>query len=71
MIIKGGHLADSQSDDVADYAIFADGTGMWLHAARIDTPRTHGTGDTLSAYLTAHLAQGELLRDIYQVRKSL
>ena len=64
VIIKGGHLADSKSDDVADYAFFADGTGMWLHAARIDTPRTHGTGDTLSAYLTAHLAQGELLRDI-------
>ena len=62
--LKGGHLKDSHSDDVADYVAFADGTGRWYHAPRIETYRTHGTGDTLSAFITAHLAQGETLVDI-------
>lgn len=64
VVLKGGHLNDSHSDDVADYVVFADGTGRWYHAPRIETNRTHGTGDTLSAFITAHLAQGETLVDI-------
>lgn len=64
VVLKGGHLKDSHSDDVADYVAFADGTGRWYHAPRIETHRTHGTGDTLSAFITAHLAQGETLVDI-------
>ena len=64
VVLKGGHLKDSHSDDVADYVAFADGTGRWYHAPRIETHRTHGTGDTLSAFITSHLAQGETLVDI-------
>ena len=61
VVLKGGHLADSRSDEVADYVALADGTGFWLRAPRVATNRTHGTGDTLSAYITAHLAKGEIL----------
>ena len=64
VVLKGGHLNDSHSDDVADYVVFSDGTGRWYRAPRIETNRTHGTGDTLSAFITAHLAQGETLVDI-------
>ena len=46
---------------MADYVALADGTGFWLRAPRVATNRTHGTGDTLSAYITAHLAKGETL----------
>ena len=61
VVLKGGHLADSRSDEVADYVALSDGTGFWLRAPRVATNRTHGTGDTLSAYITAHLAKGETL----------
>lgn len=43
---------------------------MRYSASRIDTNRTHGTGDTLSSYITAHLAQGEELLDILPHAKS-
>lgn len=35
-----------------------------VHSKRLLTERTHGTGDTLSSYITAHLAIGESLREI-------
>lgn len=58
VIIKGGHL---DSETVADYVLLADGSDFWLPAPRIDTIRTHGTGDTLSACITAELAKGRSL----------
>ncbi|MFB9769170.1 bifunctional hydroxymethylpyrimidine kinase/phosphomethylpyrimidine kinase [Lactiplantibacillus modestisalitolerans] len=56
VIIKGGHGADPQMAN--DYVRLADGTAFWLAAPRTDTVRTHGTGDTLSACITAELAKG-------------
>lgn len=37
VVLKGGHLKDSHSDDVADYVAFADRTGRWNRAPRIET----------------------------------
>lgn len=56
VIIKGGHLAGS--DESSDFVLLANGDHFWLPAKRVATVRTHGTGDTLSACITAELAKG-------------
>ncbi|KRK47118.1 bifunctional hydroxymethylpyrimidine kinase/phosphomethylpyrimidine kinase [Secundilactobacillus kimchicus] len=55
VVIKGGH---NGSDEVSDFVLLADGAEFWLSAPRVDTIRTHGTGDTLSSCITAELAKG-------------
>ncbi|GJM48627.1 bifunctional hydroxymethylpyrimidine kinase/phosphomethylpyrimidine kinase [Weissella soli] len=67
VLIKGGHAASATV--VRDYALFADGSSAWYTAPRIDTVRTHGTGDTLSAYITANLAKGLDIKDILPAAK--
>lgn len=55
VLVKGGHLT-SQLDAVD---VFHDGTNAHeLHALRIPTKNTHGTGCMLSAAITACLARG-------------
>lgn len=56
VIVKGGHL--DQDDTANDYVLLADGSDFWMPAHRVETVRTHGTGDTLSACITAELAKG-------------
>jgi hydroxymethylpyrimidine/phosphomethylpyrimidine kinase len=53
VLIKGGHLPGDRSDDL----LFHNG---WVAfpQERIETPHTHGTGCTLSAAITAQLANG-------------
>lgn len=52
-------LADVLTPDQAsDFVLLADGRSFWLSAPRVDTVRTHGTGDTLSSCITAELAKG-------------
>lgn len=55
VIIKGGH---GDTETVSDYVLLADGSDFWLSSPRVDTVRTHGTGDTLSSCMTAELAKG-------------
>ncbi|MCH5464094.1 bifunctional hydroxymethylpyrimidine kinase/phosphomethylpyrimidine kinase [Levilactobacillus tujiorum] len=57
VIIKGGH--ETTPDQARDFVLLADGRSFWLSAPRIDTVRTHGTGDTLSSCITAELAKGQ------------
>jgi hydroxymethylpyrimidine/phosphomethylpyrimidine kinase len=57
VLIKGGHLASA--DRVVD--ILYDGNVRAFRGQRLDTRNTHGTGCTLSAAITAHLAKGESL----------
>ncbi|WP_413627191.1 bifunctional hydroxymethylpyrimidine kinase/phosphomethylpyrimidine kinase [Fructilactobacillus vespulae] len=54
VIIKGGH---AKGEKVFDFVKIANQDGYWLQSNRIRTSRTHGTGDTLSAAITAFLAQ--------------
>ncbi|WP_172188461.1 bifunctional hydroxymethylpyrimidine kinase/phosphomethylpyrimidine kinase [Lentilactobacillus kribbianus] len=54
VIVKGGH---SDGNQVSDFVLLEDGQSFWLSAPRIDTVRTHGTGDTLSSAITAELAK--------------
>ena len=65
-LVKGGHLAGGTA---ADLLVDPDGE-EWLEADRIQTPHTHGTGCTLSAAITAHLATGEDLRTSVRGGKS-
>jgi hydroxymethylpyrimidine/phosphomethylpyrimidine kinase len=59
VLVKGGHLDGSRSDD-----LFIDATRTeWLSATRIDTANTHGTGCVLSSAIAAYLARGEDLWD--------
>ncbi|CAK8054862.1 bifunctional hydroxymethylpyrimidine kinase/phosphomethylpyrimidine kinase [Eupransor demetentiae] len=57
VIVKGGH---GDGPQVKDYVLLAD-QEFWLTGERIHTSSKHGTGDTLSAAITAYLAQGETL----------
>ncbi|TML19418.1 MAG: bifunctional hydroxymethylpyrimidine kinase/phosphomethylpyrimidine kinase [Actinobacteria bacterium] len=55
VVIKGGHLDGNESVDV----VF-DGTDIeFLHAPRVASVNTHGTGCTFSAAITARLALGD------------
>jgi len=55
VVIKGGHLSGNESVDV----VF-DGTDIeFLHAPRVASVNTHGTGCTFSAAITARLALGD------------
>ncbi|MCL0312161.1 bifunctional hydroxymethylpyrimidine kinase/phosphomethylpyrimidine kinase [Apilactobacillus sp. TMW 2.2459] len=60
VIIKGGH---SNDENMFDFVKIGKEPGYWLHAKRIKTIRTHGTGDTLSSAITAFLAKGKSLKE--------
>lgn len=54
VLVKGGHGAGASCDD-----LLLDGDARHLFSApRVATSNTHGTGCTLSAAITAHLARG-------------
>jgi hydroxymethylpyrimidine/phosphomethylpyrimidine kinase len=55
VLIKAGHLPGN--DDATDL-LFDGETEVWVHATRVATGDTHGTGDTLAAAITAYLALG-------------
>ena len=65
VLVKGGHL---EADRAIDLFVEGD-VDAWIDAERIDTRHTHGTGCTLSAAITAHLARGESLLDAVRAGK--
>lgn len=65
VLVKGARFGGEQATDV----LWTDGELMRLSSPLIDTPHTHGTGCTLSAAITAHLAQGASLPDAVQRSK--
>lgn len=60
VIIKGGHLLESQS---RDYILLESGERYWLVSERLETVKTHGTGDTFSACIAAELAKGQPIKE--------
>lgn len=64
-LVKGGHLPGLEMVDV----FYADETLEHFRHPRVETTSLHGTGCTLSAAITAHLARGNSLRQ--SVRSSL
>ncbi len=65
VLIKGGHGDGPQSTDY----LFADGTVQAFSAMRVDTKNDHGTGCTLAAAITAHLAMGHNLAEAVGLAK--
>lgn len=59
-LVKGGHL--SGGNIITDYAWIEGALAEFPHP-RIEVADTHGTGCTLSAAITAHLALGNSLAD--------
>ncbi|MFW6063644.1 MAG: bifunctional hydroxymethylpyrimidine kinase/phosphomethylpyrimidine kinase, partial [Chloroflexota bacterium] len=55
-----------QDSEMVDLFCEADGSTGELRAPLVDTPHTHGSGDTLSAAITALLAQGAPLEQAIQ-----
>ncbi|GAX04274.1 phosphomethylpyrimidine kinase [Secundilactobacillus pentosiphilus] len=66
VMIKGGH---GDTDKVTDYVLLENGKEFWLSASRVDTVRTHGTGDTLSSAMTAEIAKGNDVESSIRVAK--
>ena len=65
VLVKGGHLAGPQSEDV----LFAGGQVSRFSAPRVDTQNTHGTGCTLSSAIAAFLAKGLGLEEAIRAAK--
>jgi len=59
VLLKGGHLEGAEVVDV----LCAGGVLHELRGPRLDSPHTHGTGCTVSAAITARLAQGASVED--------
>ncbi|MFH1982102.1 MAG: bifunctional hydroxymethylpyrimidine kinase/phosphomethylpyrimidine kinase [Pseudomonadota bacterium] len=68
VLIKGGHLNDSESIDILYLA--DSGLVLPLTALRVDTLNTHGTGCTLSSAVAAGLARGRSMEDAVREAKS-
>ena len=64
-LVKGGHTQGHADDVLAS----SDGEIVWLHAPRIATNNTHGTGCTLSSAIACALAQGFGLVEAVQQAK--
>ena len=64
-LVKGGHLESG----VRVVDLLFDGNVRTFRGERLQTTNTHGTGCTLSAAITAHLAKGESLHAA--VRRSI
>lgn len=66
VIIKGGH---SESILARDYVRFENGEDFWLSSPRINTIKTHGTGDTFSSCIAAELAKGTEVKEAIIIGK--
>ncbi|QEY23345.1 bifunctional hydroxymethylpyrimidine kinase/phosphomethylpyrimidine kinase [Neisseria animalis] len=68
VVLKGGHLQQSQSEVCRDW-IFSPEGDFVLESPRFPTRHTHGTGCTFSACLTAELAKGQPLLQAVKTAK--
>lgn len=68
VVVKGGHRLGT--DAAEDVLVNADGTVERFSLPRIDTPRTHGTGCTFSACITAELAKGRSVAEAVRTAKT-
>lgn len=67
VLVKGGHLAGGAA---SDFVLLEDGSSFWMTSPRVDTKRTHGTGDTISACITAELAKGVSMENAIRTGKA-
>ena len=67
VLLKGGHLP---GDRVSDLLLTQQDGAHWMHAPRIETFNTHGTGCTLSSAIAAHLALGASLLEAVEAARA-
>lgn len=60
VIVKGGH---GDTETVRDLVLLESGENFWMNSPRIETIRTHGTGDTLSSAIVSSLAKGSTIKE--------
>lgn len=68
VLVKGGHF--NSADEANDFVLLADGKSFWMTAPRVDTHNTHGTGDTISACITAERAKGHTMEEAIRTGKA-
>ncbi|UKS63595.1 bifunctional hydroxymethylpyrimidine kinase/phosphomethylpyrimidine kinase [Rossellomorea marisflavi] len=68
VIIKGGHLIDSSSEQVTDLLYDGDRFHRFT-SRRSNTPHTHGTGCTFSAAVTAQLSKDQPVHEAVSLAK--
>jgi hydroxymethylpyrimidine/phosphomethylpyrimidine kinase len=65
VLLKGGHLADTADDMLAEK-----GKVTWFAGKRIENPNTHGTGCSLSSAVASELAAGCTLEEAVRKAKA-
>jgi hydroxymethylpyrimidine/phosphomethylpyrimidine kinase len=68
VVLKGRHDSEAQTT-VRDYVLLASGQAFWLEGPYFNTDRKNGTGDTLSAVITAELAKGHDVETAVRIAK--
>ncbi|HAT54600.1 MAG TPA: bifunctional hydroxymethylpyrimidine kinase/phosphomethylpyrimidine kinase [Lactobacillus sp.] len=68
VMIKGKHSDESQTE-VRDLVLLEGGDHFWLSAPYVHTDRVNGTGDSLSACITAELAKGKSVKAAITIAK--
>lgn len=63
VMVKGRHNDPENQDSVRDLVLLENGKHFWLSGPYYKTKRKNGTGDTLSAGITAGLAKGMSVED--------
>lgn len=66
-LVKGGHLS---GDELTDVLVHPGGASRTYTSRRIQGIDTHGSGCTLSAAITAHLARGSNLDDAVEAGRA-
>jgi hydroxymethylpyrimidine/phosphomethylpyrimidine kinase len=66
IIIKGKHIA-GETNQVKDYILLESGENFWITGPFYDTEHKNGTGDSLSAAITAEIAKGTPVKEAIQI----
>jgi len=70
VVVKGGHLADSNAAGAMSIDLFFDGRDFEeLSADRVKTRNTHGTGCTFASAVAARLARGDRVAEAVRAAK--
>lgn len=68
VVLKGAH-DDPTQKEVRDFVLLESGKSFWLSEPYHDTDRVNGTGDTLSAVITAEIGKGNDVEDAIRIAK--
>ncbi|MHC5216045.1 bifunctional hydroxymethylpyrimidine kinase/phosphomethylpyrimidine kinase [Enterococcus sp. LJL128] len=68
VVVKGGHHIEGKES--SDLLLLENGEIKWLSAPRINTKKTHGTGCTFSACITAELAKKQSVKKAVIIAKA-